>query len=59
MTNARLAALMHRIRDEVGSKELHFKCAKCGVGINKDEETFIINKNGIQVWCDDCLKENR
>lgn len=40
----------------------HFKCSSCGVGINKDEEVFVIDKKSgeVRVFCglactrDDC-----
>lgn len=37
----------------------HFKCTNCGVGINKNEETFVIEPTEIEVWCTKCTQEKK
>lgn len=42
-----------------GDQLLDFCCTRCQVGINCNEELFLISKNKIEVFCPSCQKELR
>ena len=53
-----LRLLRHRISDGIKGdfKILDHKCTNCGVGIDKNKETFIVTPESIEIWCESCRK---